>query len=93
MGVVNRNVFDDEIKVTFVVGNSHIKNVVIPNSEAIRLEYRIAASKIIKKCGIRPDIKYYPIPQKIVRRKKFTPYFLVCLASCLEEIQQREAIK
>ena len=70
---------------TFEVDNVRIINVLIPRSEKICLMYSSIARKIIKKCGIRPKIAFYPIPPEVAIKKEMIPYYFLCLARCREK--------
>lgn len=82
----------NEKSVAFEVGNVRILNVMIPTSEETKSKYQLVAERIIKKCGIRNKITYYPIPTEIAKRKEMVPYFFVCLTYCREK-KMREIVK
>lgn len=65
--------------ITIDIGNVRILNVLVPYEDT-RLKYELIASKVVRKCGLRPKIAYYPIPPEVARRKEMVPYYLVCLA-------------
>ncbi|MTI82314.1 MAG: hypothetical protein FH756_00125 [Firmicutes bacterium] len=70
---------------TFEVDDVRIKNVIVPKNENIRLKYKMAAKKVLKKCGIRPKVSYYPIPPEVAKKKEMVPFYFLCLARCREE--------
>jgi len=78
-GVRSKNAF------TVIIGNTQIKNVVVPCSIKTQQRIHLLAKKAINKCGIRPMITYYPIPQEIGRKKEIVPFYMLCLAQCREE--------
>lgn len=71
--------------ITIEVGNVRIFNVLVPSTEETRRKYESIAFKVIRKCGLRPKLAYYPIPPEVGRKKDMVPYFLVCLAKYREK--------
>lgn len=72
MEVVKKGIYCCKTQ-TFEVDNVRIMNVVVPRSEAICHKYNHIAEKIIKKCGVRSRVTYYPIPPEIAIKKKLVP--------------------
>lgn len=83
MEIINKGV-KSEKALTFDVGNVRILNVLIPSTEEAQMKYKLIANKILKKCGIRNKISYYPIPSEVARKKEMVPYYFFCLAKCRE---------
>lgn len=79
--IINKG-FKKPKTITVRIGNAHIFNVLVPSCKETRLKYELIASKIFKKCGLRPKLTYYPIPPEVARKKEMVPYYFVCLAKC-----------
>lgn len=73
---------------TVVICNIRFENVIEPSIN-VKQRYMKIARKTINNCGIRRMIKYYPIPPEIAKNRMLVPYFLVCIARCREEKQQK----
>ncbi|KJR99582.1 MAG: hypothetical protein VR68_08695 [Peptococcaceae bacterium BRH_c4a] len=84
MEVIKKGVYNSKA-LTFDVSNVRIINVIVPKSEGNREKFKTMAKKVIKKCGIRTSITYYPIPPEIAIKKEMVPYYFLCLARCREE--------
>ncbi len=84
MEVINKGINTSNTQ-TFEVDGVRIINVVVPKNENIRLKYKMAAQKVLKKCGIRPKVSYYPIPPDVAKKKEMVPFYFLCLARCREE--------
>lgn len=84
MEIIEKGVINDKA-LTIDIGNVCVLNVLEPSTEGVRNKYQLIASKVLKMCGLRPKITYYPIPSEVARRKEMVPYYFVCLAICRQK--------
>ena len=90
MEIIEKGIRNDKV-LTIDIGNDvRILNVLEPSTEGARMKYQLIASRVFKKCGLRPKIMYYPLPPEVARKKEMVPYFLVCLAMCREKNKTKD---